>query len=268
MTGTSMSPADQRVLQLLARWQTSLELHARYAALPDEQYWLVQPWPRHQRPTRWVVDLAVQRITDLKRLVDARIAAGDSSLCEALELMGFLTNLVGSQHIERFIPLAEPAHERTLESLTIELPAPPAIQVAAPAAPTAEAAAVAVAAAPTATPIKAGDEPTVEMPVVPAAKSEARPVARPTGRQRRHLDAGKPAAAKPPQAIDSPATAQPGQLEVIADAVRLLRWGRQWHELADSIARMAGRPAATQVSTILRAHRAAIEQQAGSSRVN
>jgi hypothetical protein len=256
MTGTSMTPADQRVLQLLAKWQTSLELHARYATLPDEQYWLVQPWPRHQRPTRWVVDLAVQRITDLKRLVDARIAAGDSSLCEALELMGFLTNLVGSQHIERFIPLAEPAHERTLESLTIDVPAPATAQaVAAP--------------VPAATPVKASEVPKVKAPALPAAAKAAAPVAaRPSARQRQHLDAGKSAATKSVSADEAPATAQPGQLEVIADAVRLLRWGRQWHELPDSIARMAGRPAAAQVTTILRAHRAAIEQQARTSRVN
>ena len=30
---------------------------------------------------------------------------------------------------------------------------------------------------------------------------------------------------------------------MIADAVRLLGWGKQWHELADMIARLAERPA-------------------------
>lgn len=243
-----MSPADQRVQQLLAKWQTSLDLHGKYASLPDEQYWLVQPWPRHQRPTRWVVDLARQRIADLKRLVDTRVAAGDSSLSEALELMGFLTNLVGSQHIERFIPLAEPAHERTLESLTIGIPEP-------------------TAAAP---PLKPSEEPTVEMPAVVTQTVDVPPAprTRPHSRQRQHLDAGQPAASPPVLPAETAASGQPGQLEVIADAVRLLRWGRQWHELPDSIARMAGRPAATQVTTILRAHRAAIEQQARTSRVN
>ena len=45
-----MTPADDRVLQLLQKWQKSLDLHARYADLPEDRYWLVQPWPNHQRP--------------------------------------------------------------------------------------------------------------------------------------------------------------------------------------------------------------------------
>lgn len=110
-----MTPADERVLQLLQKWQKSLDLHTRYADLPDDQYWLVQPWPNHQRPTKWVVDLARQRLADLQNIVKARLAAADPSLSEALEMMSFLTNLVGSQHVERFVPLAEPERERQLE---------------------------------------------------------------------------------------------------------------------------------------------------------
>ena len=101
-----MTPADDRVLQLLQKWQKSLDLHARYADLPEDQYWLVQPWPNHQRPTKWVVDLARQRLADLQNIVKTRLAAADPSLSEALELMSFLTNLVGSQHVERFVPIA------------------------------------------------------------------------------------------------------------------------------------------------------------------
>ena len=110
-----MTPADERVLQLLQKWQKSLELHGRYAGLPEDQYWLVQPWPTHQRPTKWVIDLARQRLADLQNIVTARLAAADPSLSEALELMSFLTNLVGSQHVERFVPVAEPERERQLE---------------------------------------------------------------------------------------------------------------------------------------------------------
>ncbi len=110
-----MTPADERVLQLLQKWQKSLELHARYAGLPEDQYWLVQPWPTHQRPTKWVIDLARQRLADLHSILKTRLAAGDPSLSEALELMSFLTNLVGSQHVERFVPVAEPERERQLE---------------------------------------------------------------------------------------------------------------------------------------------------------
>ncbi len=113
-----MTPADERVLQLLQKWQKSLELHARYAGLPEDQYWLVQPWPTHQRPTKWVIDLARQRLADLQNIVKMRLAAGDPSLSEALELMSFLTNLVGSQHVERFVPVAEPERERQLEPVT------------------------------------------------------------------------------------------------------------------------------------------------------
>ena len=110
-----MTPADERVLQLLQKWQKSLELHSGYAGLPEDQYWLVQPWPTHQRPTKWVIDLARQRLADLQNIVKTRLAAGDPSLSEALELMSFLTNLVGSQHVERFVPVAEPERERQLE---------------------------------------------------------------------------------------------------------------------------------------------------------
>jgi len=111
-----MTPADERVLQLLQKWQKSLDLHSRYADLPEDQYWLVQPWPNHQRPTKWVIDLARQRLADLQNIVKTRLAAADPSLSEALEMMSFLTNLVGSQHVERFVPLAEPERERQLEA--------------------------------------------------------------------------------------------------------------------------------------------------------
>lgn len=110
-----MTPADERVLQLLQKWHKSLELHAGYAGLPEDQYWLVQPWPTHQRPTKWVIDLARQRLADLQNIVKTRLTSGDPSLSEALELMSFLTNLVGSQHVERFVPVAEPERERQLE---------------------------------------------------------------------------------------------------------------------------------------------------------
>src|SRR5262245_33760576 len=117
-----MTPADDRVLQLLQKWQKSLDLHARYADLPEDQYWLVQPWPNHQRPTKWVVDLARQRLADLQNIVKTRLAAADPSLSEALELMSFLTNLVGSQHVERFVPFAEPERERQLDKAQARKP--------------------------------------------------------------------------------------------------------------------------------------------------
>jgi hypothetical protein len=49
---------------------------------------------------------------------------------------------------------------------------------------------------------------------------------------------------------------------VIEDAVRLLKWGRPWHELAELVARIADRPKVNEVRRILRAHRSTIEARA------
>lgn len=108
-----MGTAAQRIDDLLARWFASLELHAQYLALDAASYAKVQAWPPHQRPTRWVVDLARARLLELRRQVEERRARSDADFAEALELMGFLTTLLGSEHIERFIPLALPPTEST-----------------------------------------------------------------------------------------------------------------------------------------------------------
>ncbi len=100
--------ADQRLLELLEKWLGSLDRHLQYASLDDAAYGQVQDWVEHQRPTRWIIDLARQRTLALKAMLEERIAAGDAGFGDALELSIFLANLVGSQHIERFIPLAEP----------------------------------------------------------------------------------------------------------------------------------------------------------------
>jgi hypothetical protein len=210
-----MTPADERVLQLLQKWQKSLDLHARYADLPEDQYWLVQPWPNHQRPTKWVVDLARQRLADLQNIVKSRLAAGDPSLSEALELMSFLTNLVGSQHVERFVPIAEPERERQLDK-----------------ARTAKSA----GSTSTATVLKPA----------PAPKPARSPGTR-----------GKATAKALKPVNDTTVTA------VVKDAARLLSWGRDWHELPEAIARIAGRPGVAQVRQILRGQREAIEERAG-----
>jgi hypothetical protein len=49
---------------------------------------------------------------------------------------------------------------------------------------------------------------------------------------------------------------------VVADAVRMLNWGREWPQLAGLITRLAGRPTESEVWDILRRHRAAIEARA------
>jgi len=53
--------------------------------------------------------------------------------------------------------------------------------------------------------------------------------------------------------------------QIMDDAVRLLKWGRQWHELGELISRLAGRPSVGEVRRALRTHRARIEATAGTS---
>src|SRR5712672_1464119 len=107
---TMATPADQRLLELLEKWLKSLELHTKYSSLDDDSYWKIQPWVEHQRPSRWILDLAKQKTLALKAQVEERMAAGDTKFGDSLELMIFLANLVGSEHIERFIPVAEPGN--------------------------------------------------------------------------------------------------------------------------------------------------------------
>src|ERR1700732_4940047 len=114
------TPADQRLLELLGRWLESLELHTKYSSLDDDSYWKVQPWSEHQRPTRWIVDLARQKTLALRAQVEQRAKAGDTQFSDSLELMAFLANLVGSEHIERYIPVAEARNERDLSGKTVE----------------------------------------------------------------------------------------------------------------------------------------------------
>jgi hypothetical protein len=75
---------------------------------------------------------------------------------------------------------------------------------------------------------------------------------------RLHIKNGAPAVAKAARAPKD--EAQLNEV-VIADAVRLLRWGRQWHEIAELISRMAERPGIAEVRKILRSHKPSIEQQ-------
>jgi len=85
--------AEQRIAELLDRWLASVELHAKYLELDAEQYARVQDWPKHQRPSRWVVELARARLLELQRHLDERRTKGDVAFAESLELMAFLTTL-------------------------------------------------------------------------------------------------------------------------------------------------------------------------------
>jgi hypothetical protein len=297
-----MTPADRRITELIAKWLASIELHLKYVELSDAAYARAQPWPRHDRPTRWVLEVARQKILELQSHCENRQAMGDSKFAESLELMAFLSNLVGVQHVQRFVPLADPARENSG-------PAPP-VEEAAPDAPT-------VAAVPKLQ--LGGDETTREMPRLktpargapapaPAAPSAppaaaaprvvpiaSKPAARPAAEPPRLATAPRPMplASKPAQqsapeipkvtaALPRASTATPVRAaprvsaevsappkpsaelkgKIIGDAVRLLKWGKQWHELADLIARIADRPAVPEVRKILRAYKSEIEAKA------
>ncbi len=63
-------------------------------------------------------------------------------------------------------------------------------------------------------------------------------------------------------AASAPAAPSPAARQVMEDAVRLLQWGRKWHELGELISRLHGRPAVGEARRALRAHRAQIEAAA------
>jgi hypothetical protein len=243
-----MSAANERVTALLDQWLASVELHARYAELDDADYAKVQDWPTHQRPTKWVLELARVRLLELKRHLNERRAKGDIAFLESLELMSFLTQLLGSEHVDRFIPLAK-KKQNASASGTVKRPR---LRVA-DGKPATQAAATErreVAPRPASTARRRATS--ASAPVMAATVSAS---VRPNG------TASPPAAAPAkPAAIDA-ATAT-----VIADAARLLSWGREWPSLAGLIARLADRPPEPEVWKILRTHRDTIERKARSAR--
>jgi hypothetical protein len=237
------SPADQRLLELLEKWLASLELHAQYSSLDDDSYWQVQPWIEHQRPSRWIIDLARQKTISLKAQVEQRIKQGDADFSESLELMIFLANLVGAEHIEPLIPMADSHRER--------LPAPPE------------------AVADMSDDAVSG---TREMPKMLASGRSAMPpsganelvarVERKASPAPKSSDAAAGDTAPPNHATAAPAdAAQAAREQVVADAVRLVQWGRKWFELPELIARMAGRPALAEVRRLLKENKLAIDSK-------
>jgi hypothetical protein len=278
---TDPNPAQQteQLEALLDRWQTSLDLHAKYSALDEARYWHVQPWPKHERPQRWIIQLARKRILALKRIVTQRQTEGDRAFIEGIEIMGFLATLVGLTTVERYIPLATHETERrdVLSANPAQLAAKPAAETARsrtpPAArerePTSRTAENRRAVEAGATSQhKRNAETTRQMPVLPnsrvyrmlAAQRAGVPLkqsapAAPAKRELRR-DAQRPATVKPRKA---PATITQAEHVVIADAVRLLGWGKQWHELAEMIARLAERPSPSEIRRILRTYREHID---------
>ena len=244
------TPADQRLLELLGIWLESLELHSKYSSLDDDSYWRVQPWSEHQRPTRWIVDLARQKTVALRAQVEQRAKAGDTQFSDALELMAFLANLVGAEHIERFIPVAEARNERDLSSKSADRGSDSTIKQA------------------TAT-VTA----TREMPKFLGTKRAPPPAgtAQVARNERKPAAVVKPAPRAPAKMLPKKPAAQtertgPSEAardQVIADAARLVQWGRKWFELPELIARMADRPSLPDVRRILKENKVAIEKKAG-----
>ncbi|HEU4781668.1 MAG TPA: hypothetical protein VFS58_17445 [Steroidobacteraceae bacterium] len=249
---------------LLERWQTSLDLHAKYAALDEARYWHVQPWPKHERPQRWIIQLARKRILALKRIVAQRQSEGDRAFIEGIEIMGFLATLVGLTSVERFIPLATLETERRD---VLSAKPEPATAKTAPAAP--KAAPPAETARTRTAEHKRTAETTRQMPVMPNSKVYRLLAAQQAGVPLKDpkRESGRPATIKPqvtraqPQAKPrrAPANVTASEHVVIADAVRLLGWGKQWHELAEMISRLAERPSPSEIRRILRTYRDQID---------
>lgn len=243
-----MTTTDRRVEELLDRWLASVELHLRYLQLDDAAYARAEAWPKHQRPNALVLNLARTRLLELKSHLSERRDAGDAKFAESLELMAFLTSLLGSEHIERFVPLATGKAPDSGVSATVEQPRLRAVTRAAPnqertgAAPTSAKATQTSATHKSSTgshkrPTRARTPPVA----APAPQPAARPAAVPTS-----------------QSAPTPTPTDAMTQQVIADAVRMLEWGREWPALAGLIARMADRPPETAIWKILRAYRADI----------
>jgi hypothetical protein len=276
-----MTPADRRITELIDKWLTSIDLHLKYVELSDAAYARVQPWPKHDRPTRWVLEVARQKVLELKAQCETRQAMGDSRFSESLELMAFLANLVGIQHIQRFVPLADPARADTGPSTSQTVEAPTIIkqpaQRARPAgdnttremprlkAPPAPAVKPAAPATPAPKPLATAVKPAVSAPKVAASAPKAA-----ASETKARADGARPAARSPaPQArpIPPPKAMPTADMrdKIVADAVRLLKWGKSWHELTDLIERIAERPPASEIRKVLRANRSEIEKRAGQS---
>lgn len=253
-----MSTTQARVEELLDRWLASVDLHTRYLQLDDAAYARVEAWPKHQRPNAFVVKLARTRLLELKKHLAERRDAGDAKFAEALELMSFVTSLLGSEHIERFIPLATGKPPDTSISATIEQPRlrtpRPASRKPTPAQPAIDR----HAAQPTHASARAASTPQASKETVSRQLVAARPRPAAAAAATR---APVAAPAPPPAPVAPPVSSAMAQ-QVMADAIRMLAWGREWPAVAGLIARMADRPSEAEIWKILRANRAEIMSKA------
>ena len=248
-----MSDADKRVSELLDRWLASLDLHARYLKLDDAEYAKVQPWPKHQRPNKWIIDLARQRVDELRFHLKERREIGDDEFADALELMGFLTSLLATEHLERFVPLAMPQKDATVRQAALKEPGTTAaVRPRAPAPGKSPPSRTAAAKSSSGRPVAA-------RPVTPTPRRAAA-----TTSAQKAAPARTAQPSRQPAAAARPAVKLTEQLTklIVADAVRLLDWGSEWPQLAGLIARLADRPSEKEIWGVLSAHRATIEARA------
>ena len=286
-----MTAVEQRIVEMLDRWLASLDQHLAYAMLDDAAYWKARQWVPHERPAVWIIEVARQRTLQLKALFEARQNLSADQVAEALEHAVFLANLVGSQNVQRFIPLIGSAAESDDAGPAPPTPAAPSSSSAEPPpsasdtqrfkSPLGAAAAgrpspPAPRRAPPSTNAahrSTAETSTREMPrpAVPSATPQEEP-----RRQGHHAHARsaarvvprqEPGRKSPTESARSTPRSAPSKPEqgVMADAVRLVKWGRDWHELAEAIARMSGRPPLEEVRQILKQRRAEIEGEVASS---
>ena len=191
-----MNPADERVAELLDKWLASLELHLKYVSLDEPDYRKAQPWPEHDRPSRWIIEVAKGKARELRDQVAARIANGDATFCESLELMAFLVNLVGAR-VDRFIPLAEVASEVDVSTAKQPAVATPAPAPSPPTPPSPPPAAPVIVAAPAPRPAPAVPPP----PEQPRAEQQYAPPPAPVFKAPLPVATPTPAAAPPSTSI-------------------------------------------------------------------
>jgi outer membrane biosynthesis protein TonB len=195
---------------------------------------------------------------------------GDGKFSESLELMVFLANLVGIQHIQRFVPLADPSRTEPVSSTTatVEVVQPPRAAPAHKLRPSGDDTTREMPRIkpPAPAPARAAPEPARPTPA-PSRAAPAQPA--PTPAPAKRTDGAKAPARVAPAAPARPAAAAKSagasadlRGKIIADAVRLLKWGKSWHELAELIERIAERPSAAEIRKVLRANRTEIEKAA------
>ena len=100
--------------------------------------------------------------------------------------------------------------------------------------------------------LQSGDTATREQPRPRPARAGAR-----QARSSRSSTAMR--AARAANVASAPTPLNAAARQVIEDAVRLLQWGRKWHELGELIGRLHGRPSVGEARRILRTNRAQIE---------